>query len=165
METTWSDVKDSTVSYVIHTKKTHTKNITRRSCLCSNFICTLWPFPSLQSIPENDQNLHFFKKTLLTYGNIKQTAQYFSKSTISVVAMAQGDRSCQLQSLHLLYNFEFVGILTSNKSSNPQALTIRVIEACLLPNLGEVHQLWETEEKKWKSAASLHEGTVFRTCI
>lgn len=79
---------------------------------------------------------------------MKQTAQYFWKFTIPVVAMAQGDRSCQLQSLHLLYNFEFVCILISNKSSNHQVLTVRITEACLLPNLGEANQLRETEKKQ-----------------
>lgn len=160
-ETTWSDVKDSTVSCVIHTNKTHTENITQRSCLWSNFICTLWHCSSLQIITEHYQNLPFFKKTALTHGNVKQTAQYFSKSIISVVAMAQGDRSCQLQSLHLLYNFEFAGILISNRSSNHQVCTVRIIEACLSPNLGK----FINYEKQKKIKLEEYSFTTWRNCI
>lgn len=154
-EPTSSDVKDSTVSYVIHTNKTHTENITRRSCWWSNFICTLWHCSSRQNATEHYQNLPFFKRPLLTYQNVKQIAQYFSKSTISVAAMAQGDRSCQLQSLHLLCNFEFVGILISNWSSNHQVLTVRTTEACLLLNLGKFIN-YEKQKKNQIGRVQLH---------
>lgn len=155
----WSDVKDSTASYVIHTNKTHTENITERSCLWSSFTCTLWHCSSLQNITEHYQSLLFFKKSLLTYGNIKQTTQYFSKSTIS--AMAQRDRTCQLQSLHLRYNFEIVGILIPNRSSNHQALTVRIIEACLLLNLGK----FINYEKQKKIKLEEYSFTTWRNSI
>lgn len=143
-------------SFICHShEQTHTENITRTSCLWSNSICTLWHCSSHQNLTEHYQNLPFFKRPLLTYGNVKQTAQSFSKSIISVAAMAQGDRSCQLQSLHLPYNFEFVGILISNRSSNHQVLTVRTTEACLLLNLGKFIN-YEKQEKNQIGRVQLH---------
>lgn len=145
-------------------KKSYTKTIILNSCLWSNFICTLWHrFKSAkyQNMTKTSfSSINLSNKPLLTLKQ-QQTLNKLhniSQSTVSVVATEQGDRSCQSQ--HLLYNFEFVCILISSKSSNHQVLTVRITGACLLPDL--VNQLWETEKKlKWED----YNFTTWRNCI